>query len=191
MVHLRDVCTSIRRCRFVVVVILARSVQQSGVQGHRTSRCPRPPDGRLHSMPSAAKNSGATSTRYAVVHRYPIIGARPSTAAQGIEWVAAFWKTSKASKSALRGRKKAPMAFLVGRTPYPILRPVASQCRFIEGSSGQQPMRLLSVAAWSTHGAAIKRVREVLLFCVLRDYCWCSLCPGEGCKDRTPNRERR
>jgi len=41
-----------------------------------------------------------------------MIGARPSTAAQGIDCVAAL--TSKAIKSALRGRKKAPMAFPVG-----------------------------------------------------------------------------
>ena len=41
-----------------------------------------------------------------------MIGARPSAAAQGIDCVAAL--TSKAIKSALRGRKKAPMAFPVG-----------------------------------------------------------------------------
>src|SRR5260370_34733309 len=87
-----------------------------------------------------------------------MIGARTSTTAQEIECVAAL-EDKQGNSRVLRGRKKAPMAFLV--VAY-ILNPTSGcePVRFIEGSSGQQPMPHALGSPSSAHGATMRTAKE-------------------------------
>jgi hypothetical protein len=89
--------------------------------------------------------------------------------AQGIECVAALEDQHGEQKRGERSHESSD-GFYGGCIHIAMLRPVARQRRLIEGSSGQQPLPVLSLAAW--HSRSATGLPTLLWNSFIRDEWW-------------------